>query len=901
MSETSLLKNYHVRSIGPVVQGARITDIDVSSKDINTYYVAYASGGVFKTTNNGVSFKPIFDNQGALTIGDITLAPSDDQIIYVGTGEKNSSRSSYAGSGVYRSDDAGKTWKQIGLDDIQHTSRIIVHPTDPNTVWVASIGSLYSKNKARGVYKSTDGGANWEKTLYISDSTGVIDLVINPQDPNQLWAASWERTRSAWNFKGNGPGSAIYRSDDGGATWKKSMDGFPESQYNGRIGLDIAKSSPNIMYAFLDNQYETKEEKKPDEKSDKLKITDFQNMTKETLLGLNDKKLGEFLKENRYPNKYNSRLVKKDIRTGKYEPKDLANYFGNANNALFNTKIKGAEVYRSEDYGKSWKKVNSYDLEGVYFTYGYYFGEVRISPKNPDVIYIQGVPLLKSTDGGKTYARTDTIGGVHSDQQSMWINPDNPKHILLGNDGGLYVSYDEGAEWEHINNASVGQFYTVNFDMEKPYNVYGGLQDNGTLVGSSRSIPNWTKKWERIFGGDGMYVAPDPRNSDIVFTGFQFGNYYRINRSTGQRKYVTPSHDIGEPKLRYNWRTPIILSKHNADIVYIGAQRLYRSFDQGNNWQAISGDLTKDKPQGNVPYSTISCVSESPLKFGLIYAGTDDGNLQVTKNSGGNWELISTNLPKDLWVSSVMASSHDEGTVFVSLTGYRLDDFRTYVYESNDYGKTWRSLKGDLPDEPINVIIQDPVSPDLLYCGTDHGTYVSFNHGANWNHVTNVPNVASYDMIVHPRENELVIGTHGRSIYVMDVKPLQKLAANNLNKGVMAFKPNDLRYSDRWGERRNPYSKPFDPKVSTLYYVGKESNNLEALILDKDNKEVRRLKANGTPGFHTLDWDVKITDQGTGKRKKGAGPAKMKYAEKGNYKIKFVNGNDTSEVKLEIK
>ncbi len=898
LSDNSILKDYPVRSIGPVVQGARIVDIAVDPNDFNTFYVGYASGGVYKTSNNGVSFKPIFDNQGALTIGDMAIAKSNTNILYVGTGEKNSSRSSYAGSGMYKSLDGGKSWSQIGLDNTQHISRVVVHPNDPEMVWVASIGALYSKNKERGVFKSKDGGKTWQKTLFVNDSVGIIDLAINEQNPNLLIASSWERDRKAWDFKGNGIGSAIYRSEDGGETWTKSMDGIPEAKSNGRIGVNYAQGSPNIVYAVMDNQKETKEEKKSDEKG--LKLKDFIDMSKADFLGLEDKKLGEFLKKSGYPSKYDAKTVKQEITDGKYLPKALTEYFGDANQALFDTKVTGAEVFRSEDGGKSWQKMNSYELPGVYFTYGYYFGEITVSPQNEDEIYIYGVPLLKSLDGGKTFARIDTMNDVHVDHHAMWVNPSNDDHVILGNDGGLYLSYDGGAEWLHLNNDAVGQFYTVNIDMEKPYNVYGGLQDNGTLMGSSKTVVGRSKNWEFLFGGDGMFVAPDPRNSQLVYAGFQFGNYFRLDRANKKNTYISPKHDIGKDKLRYNWRTPLILSQHNPDILYMGAQQVYRSINQGDSWDLISGDLTKNISNGNVPFSTISCLAESPHKFGVLYAGTDDGNIQLSKDGGGSWSLISKGLPQNKWVGNVFPSPHDEATVFVSLTGYRQDDFGTYAFMSKDYGASWTSLKGNLSDEPVNVLIQDPVNPNLLYIGTDHGTYLSLDMGKHWEHISQIPNVASYDMIVHPRENELVVATHGRSIYVLDVKPFQELKQGKVNQAIVAYKPKNMRYSKNWGEKRYPYLKTSVPSVDLNYYVGNTIEDLNITIFNSDNELVRELKGATTKGFHTLKWNLKISDQPINKRKKKS-TAKTIYAKKGKYTIKFMTGNLKEEVEFEVK
>jgi photosystem II stability/assembly factor-like uncharacterized protein len=906
----SILREYPVRNIGPTVQGGRIVDIEVNLSNPHQYYLAFGSGGIFRTRNNGITFEPVFDNNDALGIGDFALSQSNPEIIYVGTGEKNSSRSTYAGSGMYKTTDGGKTWQHLGLAGTHHIGRVVIHPGDNNTVWVAAVGPLYTTSSHRGVYKTSDGGKTWKKTLFVNDSTGIIDLVVNPQNPNQLLAAAWEKDRKAWNFKESGAGSAIYRSDDGGETWAKSVAGFPQGKQVGRIGLDVCNGKPNIVYAILDNQGEVPQPEKPKDDG-KLKSADFKNMTKEDLLKLDDKKLDEFLRDNRFPQKYDAKKVKQEIRENKYQPKAIYDYLGgDANANLFNAKIIGAEVYRSDDFGQTWKKMNSYDLDGVFFTYGYYFAEMRVDPSNADKIYIYGVPMLKSTDGGVTWHRLDTLRGeqdIHVDHHALWINPTNGNHMLLGNDGGLYVTYDEGAYWKHINNIPAGQFYTVNVDMETPYNVYGGLQDNGVLKGSSRSEPNVSKHWEYVGGGDGMYVAPDPRDSRLVYWGFQFGNYFR-NEPGKQPVRITPRHEIGEPAYRWNWRTPLLLSRHNPDIVYMAANKVFRSLNKGDTWEVISTDLTTNKPQGDVPFSTISSLAESPVKFGLLYAGTDDGNLWVSNNGGGSWENISAGLPPGKWVSSVSPSPHHEATVFVSLNGYREDDFRTYLFMSTDQGKTWTSIKGNLPESATNVIIQDPVNADLLYCGLDNGTYITLDKGTSWHYVNGMLNVASYDMMVHPRDNELVVGTHGRSIFVADVKPLQALKNGGVNKGIVAFAGTEsLRFNERWGEKPFPWADANEPKVNFLYYVGKPAAEVGVEVYNEKNALVRTISTTGTSGFHTVSWDVKVSPpaapatKGKGVKPSSGSGSTMKYAGKGKYKIRFVNGTESSELSFEIK
>ena len=893
--KNTIYTNYPVRNVGPVVQGGRITDIAVNENNTKEFYIAFASGGVFKTINNGISFNPIFDNQGTLTIGDICLAPSDEKILWVGTGENNSSRSSYSGSGIYKSIDGGKSWVFMGLEATQHIGRIIVHPDNPEIVWVAATGNLYTHSPDRGIFKTIDGGKTWAKTLYVNDSTGAIDLIINPDNPDMLWATMWERTRKAWNFTGHGPGSAIYRSTDGGGNWEKVMTGIQDTEFTGRIGLDVCQDKPNIVYALIDNQLETKSEKMRED--EEILTADFINMTEEQFIALDENKLDEFLESNFFPEKYSAEVVKKDVQAGKYTPKDIAEYLGDANNALFDTKVRGAEIYRSDDFGNTWEKTHDYWLDGVYFTYGYYFGEVRVSPLDPDRIYIFGVPLLRSDDGGKTFSRADTIGDVHADHHAMWINPNDHEHIILGNDGGLYMSYDGGIAWNHINNIPAGQFYTVNYDMENPYNIYGGLQDNGILFGSSRSIPNETDHWEYLFGGDGMFVIPDPRDYNLVYVGYQFGNYYRINTKTKERKYITPRPDIGESRLRFNWRTPVLMSTHNSDIIYLGANKLFRSMNKGDTWTAISEDLTKNLPNGNVPYSTITCVSESILRFGLLYTGTDDGNIHVSKDGGNTWKLIGQRLPQNKWVTSIHPSEIVEGTVFVSLTGYRDDDFETYVYKSDDYGETWSKINGNIGFEAVNVVMQDPVIPNLLFLGTDHGTYVSMNSGERWDLMSQIPNVASYDMAIHPRDHDLIIGTHGRSIFVLPLEPIRKIADPEGALNFMVCQPEKERFSKRWGEKRYPYLKASLPENEILYYIQDKNEDITFEVIQDESKYFKQKFKAEVNGFNIFKWNLKVHPL---KENGKPNTKEMTFLEKGKYILKFTYMDQVQEVTLEI-
>lgn len=886
----SIFKDYPIRSVGPVVMSGRITDIAVHPDNPRIFYIGLGSGGVFKTTNSGNTMMAVFDHQdGALGVGDMELSRANPEILWVGTGENNSSRSTYAGTGVYKSTDGGETWSFAGLRGTQHIGKIVSHPTDENTVWVASQGALYSTNEDRGVFKTTDGGETWEKTLFINDSTGVIDLVIHPTNPDILWASAWERDRKTWNFKESGAGSGVYKSTDGGESWTQITNGLPTGKHVGRIGLDISHSNPDILYAFLDNQLEMKTDRG---ESDGLTSADFIEMSKRNFLRLEDKELNDYLRSNRFPTEYTAVSVKADVEADKYKPRALADYLGDANAALFNTSIKGLEIYRSDDGGESWEVANSYPLENVVFTYGYYFGEIRVDPNDPETIYTFGVPFIKSTDGGKTWEQKANNQSVHVDHHALWINPNDSEHLLLGNDGGLYESHDGGENFIHHNTIAAGQFYSVNVDMEEPYNIYGGLQDNGTFMGPSTSTGNRERPWTRIGGGDGMHVAPNPENPNIVYVGFQYGNYTRRDLASGENYRITPVHKLGEPRYRYNWNTPVNLSSHNPEIVYFGSQRLNRSFNEGKDWKAISPDLTNDLPNGDVPYSTLTTIAESPLSFEIIWVGSDDGNIQVSRDGGSTWTKVSGNLPQRLWVSEIHASKYDEGTAYASLNGYRWDNFETYLYKTTDYGQTWISIKGNLPNEVANVIIQDPVNPSILYAGLDFGSYVSFDDGKQWHYMANMPNVASYDMIVHPRDLELVVATHGRSMWVMDVKPLHTIA-ERLNEKITAVQPESIRASNFWGNRRAEWAEPFIPEVELLYFLGDNKNNqtVEIEVTDKDGSNILTIETEGAYGFNTFSWDL-VTEKAD---------EEIKFLQKGTYTLTFKTGRSSHEVEFEIK
>lgn len=911
MAKNSLVKNIPLHTIGPSVMSGRVVDLEVNPNDPTEFYVAYASGGLWHTKTNGVSFKPLMDNAETQNIGEIAVDWKNN-IIWVGTGENNSSRSSYAGIGILKSMDGGTSWENMGLQDSHHIGRIILNPNNPNEVVVGVTGHLYSKNRERGVYKTFDGGRSWSNTLYINDETGIIDLACSPTNFNIQYAAAWQKDRKAWNFTGNGTSSGIYKSMDGGSTWKLSTtveSGFPTGEGVGRIGLAVFDD--NTVYAVHDSQFRRKTDEKSKKSSDDLKKEDFKSMTKKTFLALDNKRLNAYLKTNGFQEKYRAENVKNMIEDGAVQPADLAKYLENANSALFDTPVIGAEVYRSDDAGKTWNKMNADYIDDLFYSYGYYFAQVRIDPSNKDKIYLAGVPLVLSKDGGKTF---ESIGkeNVHADHHALWINPKKSGHLINGNDGGINITYDDGGTWTKNNSVSVGQFYAINVDNEKPYNVYGGLQDNGVWKAPHTNEENnrWQQTgqnpWKMIIGGDGMQVQIDNQNSNVVYTGFQFGNYFRLDLADDKQKRIQPKHELGEAPYRFNWQTPILLSSHNQDILYLGSNKLHRSLNQGDDWETISGDLTQGGKAGNVAYGTLTTISESLFKFGLIYTGSDDGLVQVSKNAGSSWENLSSTLPKNLWVSEVAASKHKKERVYVALNGYRSDDFTPYVYMSNDYGKTWKSISNGIPASPVNAFVEDPENEDLLFIGTDNGLYLSFDQGDSWELFQNgMPNVAVHDLVIQPVAKHLLVGTHGRSIYKANIAQLQKITPEILDEKLHVFDVENIKHSKRWGNSRSSWSKPNTPGIAITFYTS-TAGICKASVKAANGTAVSTTQLDATKGLNILSYDVGFTKEGKSsflkKNKMRLTEAKngKTYLPKGKYTVEISGNGAKEQIEFEI-
>jgi photosystem II stability/assembly factor-like uncharacterized protein len=733
MKPASPFKDLKWQFLGPKNVSGRSIDIAVVAPRGKNYtvYVATATGGLWKTENEATTWQPVFEQGPSTTIGDVTIAPSNPNIVWMGTGEANIFRSSQAGAGVYKSIDAGKSWQHMGLTDTYTIPRIVIHPTNPDVVYVAASGHEWTSNAERGVYKTADGGKTWEKILFVNDKTGAIDLVMDPADPNTLYASTWQRVRLKWNDPRNFPdytGSGIHKSTDGGKTWNAINKGLPEAKSRGRIGIDVCRTKPNVVYAFVDN-YELSREPTEEEKADP---------------------------------------------------------YGLPSSGF----IKGATVYRSDDKGETWTQVSGLTPEQKTFmerhsnTYGWVFGQIRVDPNDANTIYTMGLSLNVSYDGGKTFKRLQTPGGDH---HGLWIDPDNSNYLINVFDQGIAISYDRGTTWKDSRQTlPLAQFFNISYDMDTPFRVYGSMQDHGSfrgVVDLSRGrdrIP--TMDFENAPGGEGSTHAIDPFDPNIVYSSGFYGTLSRSDlskpRGNPQRsKNLLPTRYPDEARLRGEWLAPTIMSPHNSQILYHGMQHLMMSRDRGDTWDVISPDLTYNTApeMGDIPYHTIFSISESPLRAGLIYVGTDDGKVHVTKDGGKAWSEIMAGLPYQKWVSRIVASAYNVGTVYMTQNGKRDDDFTPYVWRSTDFGKTWTSIAANIPIGPVNVIREDPVNKDILYVGTDMGVYVTTDGGKTWNTIgTNLPAAYVHDLIVHPRDNVMVVATHGRGMWVIDVEPINK-------------------------------------------------------------------------------------------------------------------------------
>tara|TARA_Y100000004_G_scaffold29635_1_gene30657 strand:- start:61 stop:3156 length:3096 start_codon:yes stop_codon:yes gene_type:complete len=801
-SMSEMLKSFSWRAIGPANMGGRVTDIDGVPGDPSTFYVSGADGGIFKTTNGGVSFNPIFENQRAYSIGALTIAPSDKNILWVGTGEGDPRNSVGYGWGVYKSIDGGMSWKHLGLKNTERIKRIVVDPKDPNVACVCALGKEWGPNKERGVFKTIDGGKTWEKILYIDENTGCADIAMETNNPRIMYAGMWTFRRKPWRFDDGGKNTALYRTMDGGQTWKKIMNGLPKKDM-ARPGVHIAQSEPNIIYL----------------------MTEFEG---------------------------------------------------------------GGTAFKSEDRGENWKMVN--DDPNINFR-PFYYSDVRVDPNQPNVLFSISGRLSRSKDSGNTWEQIAKT--VHGDHQALWIDPTNSKYILNGSDGGFQRSFDGGDSWEIINNIELSQFYQMEIDNKKPYNIYGGLQDNGTWVGPSNSLYEagiLKRHWKGLAYGDGYFAVPIPGEEHFVYTNLQGGVPFLVDSRYGNVQTIHPfpkivgsaGDAIEEHKYRFNWDSPIIISPHDPETVYFGGNVVFKSNNRGKSWEVISPDLTtndksKQRSSGGTIYQdntaaefhcTILYLAESPIQKGVIWAGTDDGNIQVTLDGGKNWSNLKSRikgLPEYSWISKIHASEHNAGTAIIVVDQHRMNDFRPYIFMTDDFGKTWKKITSNLPsDDYVKVVRQDPHNPNLLFAGMEHGIFASWNLGKSWEKINNnLPNVSVRDLRIQARDRDLVVATHGRGVFILDdIHPIEELK-NSIGKPIYLFPIREATLWNMYWRIENLGDRTYaakNPEYGTyinfsLHKDAKSPVNID--ILDKNGSLVTSLEMKeAKKGINRVVWDL---------------------------------------------
>jgi photosystem II stability/assembly factor-like uncharacterized protein len=973
-SADPLLGSFRFRSIGPASMGGRIDDIAVSESDPNIIYVGYAVGGVFKSENNGVSFKPVFETYNTASIGDIAIHPRDPNIVYVGTGEPNNRQTASFGDGIYKTTDGGKTFTNIGLKETQTIARIVIDPKNPETVYVASPGHLFGPGPDRGVYKTSDGGKTWNKIKFIDNDTGFIDIVLDPVNPATIYAASYQRRRSGCCFNGGGPASGIWKSVDAGKSWNKlTGNGLPPGTY-GRIALDVSRSNPNVVYAQVEaGETGMPERTPPVQQGAATEATPAGAAAVTPTAGAGQGARGGGAPGTAGASPQSAAAVTTAGGGGGGGGRGGYNWCNNggpgggfggrgggggggqqatppaAPRVPPQLDPKTGGVLRSENKGQTWTLVSNCNSRPMYFS------QLRVDPSSDKTIYVAGLPVAKSLDGGKTFATLDEAGGNgepgHVDQHAIWIDPKNPKHIMEGNDGGLNISWDQGKSWDFVNTMATALAYVVSADMRHPYYVYIGLQDNGSWGGPSAvrgrgGIMN--SHWFGIGGGDGFYTAVDPTDYNIVITESQDGSTNRYNLSAGGRgQSIRPNAGggrggrggrgggaagaagaPGEPAAagaegqpappvqvggqagfggrggapnvinaipgetyRFNWNTPVIMSPHNPKIVYLGGNRLFKSYNQGDTWIASAEDLTKkvdrntvsmmevpgnltqlSKNDGVVAYSSIIAISESPVMPGVVWAGTDDGNLQVSRDGGTTFTEVGKNLPglppnHQYWVSRIDASHFDQGTAYVSVDAHRSDVLTPFVFVTHDFGKTFQSIAGNLPAYGnVQVVREDPKNKDLLYVGTEFGLFISLDAGKTWQKfMNNYPTVRTDDILVHPRDNDLIIAAHGRSVWIADdITPLQQLtqAVRDADATLFDIRPavawlNDQQNNQQVGGQKNFIGENAPRGAAINYYLkAAAGGDVKISIADVNGRVIRTLDGPKTAGINRVMWNL---------------------------------------------
>ncbi|HET7216700.1 MAG TPA: hypothetical protein VFJ02_01570, partial [Vicinamibacterales bacterium] len=848
---TSPFDTLHFRPIGPASMSGRITDLAVYEQNPAVYYVATAHGGVWKTVNNGTTFEAVFQDQGPLSIGDVTISQSNPDLVWVGSGESSNRQSMSWGDGVYKSTDGGKTFTHMGLRTSKSINRIAIDPRDNNVVFVAATGSLWGPGGERGIFKTADGGKTWKQTLKVDDDTGANEVVMDPSNSQIVYATMYQRRRTQCCFNGGGPGSGIFKSTDGGETWTRLKGDVLDGPL-GRIAIDVFRKRPNILYALIEGP------------------------TPPTAGRGGRGGAGAGAGGEEAP--------------GAAAAPEGQPFAGRGGGGALNNSPTG--MYRSDDAGATWRKVNNANPRPMYFS------QIDIDPTDADIVYLGGVGLHQTLDGGKTIA-TDVAEPIHDDVHTIWIDPGNPLHVLIGNDGGLAVSYDRAKTWAFLPNLPVGLFYHVSYDMAIPFNVCGGMQDNYNWCGPSEvrgaaGIANY--HWATLQGGDGFVVLQDPTDYRIAFSESQDGNIVRVDRVTGETMSVRPQTGPGEPALRWHWDTPLILSPHDPKVVYAAANKVFRSPDRGLSWTAISVDLTTDQNRdtletmgvkgsdiqfsrhdGIVAWPTIVALAESPKRAGLLYAGTDDGSVAVTRDAGKTWTQIVDKIPgvpKGTFVSEVVPSRFDEGTVYVTFDGHRLNDFESWIFVSNDFGQTFRNASANLKGEVVRTLTEDQRNPDVLYIGTDTGLFLSLDRAKSWQRLkANLPTVRIDEITLHPRDNAMILATHGRALWILDhLEPIQEYAAaRSATADVKLFTPpsyamfrrpaRDRNY-EFWGNQVFYGENP--PQAAIISWYQKQPvTNLQLKITDSAGRQVREISGTtlanvNRAGIQAACWDLRV-------------------------------------------
>jgi photosystem II stability/assembly factor-like uncharacterized protein len=815
--------------------GGRTVDIDVVEKEPWIIYAAVGPSGVWKSENNGITWEPVFHRQSSVSAGDVTISQSFPDIVWVGTGEATCRNSVTIGDGVYKSVDAGKTWQHMGLTETRHISRIVINPGDPNIVYVGAMGHLWGSNEERGVYKTLDGGKTWKKVLYVDENTGIADLAMDPSNSQVLYAAAYEHRRLAYHFTSGGPGSGLFKSEDGGETWKKLTHDLPEGIL-GRIGIAVSRSSPNVVYALIEHN----------------------------------------------------------------EP----------------------GIWRSEDKGETWKRTCDPEIFRRVNTRPFYYSQIRVDPSDDKRIYVFSSGSYVSEDMGKRFRAIS--GGTHPDHHALWIDPNNPLHLIDGNDGGIDITYDRGKNWNGIQHMALAEVYQIGFDMRKPYYVYCGLQDNGLWGGPSSTVEAkgiLNEDWYVVGTGDGFYAQVDPSDHNIVYGNYQVNGIYRYDLKTGTTQTVRPVVSMDETPYRFNWNSPIHISPHDPKSVYTGGNFLFKTRNGGLSWEIISPDLSTNNPEkikdsggpitadntGAEVHCTIITIAESPVKEGIIWCGTDDGNVQVTRDGGKNWANVSGNiqgLPPFTWCSRIEASHFDEGTAYAAFDGHRMDDYNTYLYKTEDFGRTWRSISGNLPFGWIHVVREDLRNRNLLFAGMEFGIYASLDGGGNWfSLMNNLPTVAVRDIAIHPRENDLIIGTHGRGVWIMDdISPLQEMTEDVKTKDMFFF---SIRPSTQFffSTAKESYSRPIYAApnapygmILNAYFANKPEKIPEIRIQDDSGNDIFKVKLKKRAGLQRTYWGLQYTpkdEEGEEMKTSGAGMIAPLFAPPGEYHLVFQMGDKT--------